>query len=357
MPETLKFKKILIIKPSSLGDILHTFQAVSLIAEKCPGASIDWLVNSSLALLPKFHPNVNNVLLFPRKELANLKLMPKSFFSLKKELKKNTYDLVIDFQGLMRSALFAKLASAPVIAGFENPREKLASLFYNKKISIPDSKIHAVEKNIYLAASLLNADYKVPQTELKSFPDIKKSLLEKLSKYGIMENDIIAGVSPVTRWESKNWSPEFFAESINKIADKKKNVKFLVIGAENDKSAADEIVAKVKSANVVSFTGKTTVVELVELIKLFSLLISNDSGPVHIAAVLNIPVICMFGPTLAEKTGPFGSVHSIMSADVDCAGCLKRICPLNSYKCHSAIKPEQAAEKALDILHCSKSSI
>ena len=351
MTDSAKLKKILIVKPSSLGDILHTFQAVSLIAEKCPDASIDWLANASLSFLPKYHPDVDNVLIFPRKELSNPRLMPKSFFSLKKILKEKQYDLVIDFQGLMRSALFAKLSSAPVIAGFANPREKIAALFYNRKITVPDSKVHAVEKNIFLASSVIDAGYKIPQIKLKTFPETQKTLLRKLNSHGISENDIIIGISPVTRWKSKNWPPEFFAETINKIAIKRKNIKFLIIGAENDKDAADKIISETdSSADVISFTGKTTVSELAELIKLFALLISNDSGPVHIAAVLNIPVVCMFGPTLAEKTGPFGTIHSNITADIDCAGCLKRICPFNSYRCHTSVSPESAAECALSYL-------
>jgi len=348
MTDIQRHKKILIVKPSSLGDILHTFPAISLLAEACPDACIDWLVNRQFSFLPKFHPAVADTIIFPRKELAQPFLFPKFFLSLKKRIRRGKYDLVIDFQGLMRSSIFAKLSKAPIVAGFASPREKIATLFYNKKVSVPERYVHAVERNLFLVSETMDIEYKAPSLSLKTLNSERESVLDKLKDLGISESDTLIGISPVTRWETKNWPPEFFANIIDIIGEKK--VKFIIIGAEKDILVANRIIAESKNKNIVSLAGRTTVSELFELIRLFKMLLSNDSGPSHIAAVLNIPVLCMFGPTVPEKTGPFGDVHYNFTAETECVGCLKRVCPKGNCVCHGSIKPEVVADAVLNLI-------
>ena len=357
----LQIKKILIIKPSSLGDILHTFPAVSILAEHLQDSEIHWLANKSFIPLLQFHPNVQQTIEFPRSELGNPIKFPKYFFSLCRQLKNNKYDLVIDFQGLMRSAFFAKAAKAKYTVGFAQPRETAATYFYSQKILIPEHFQHAVDKNIFLVCKTLNIEIDSIFTEinspqkgvklninlpkLKIIPELSASVTSLLSQHGIKENDKIIGISPVTRWISKNWPPKFFAEVLTHINKKYPNVKFVILGSNNDKMAADDIIENYTGNNIVSLAGETSMDELFELIRQFDLLISNDSGPVHIASALGTPVFCMFGPTLPQKTGPYGDIHQNFEAEVDCAGCLKRKCPEFDYKCHKAISPEAVAQK------------
>ena len=357
----LQIKKILIIKPSSLGDILHTFPAVSILAENLQQPEIHWLANKSFIPLLQFHPDVQQTIEFPRSELGNPIKFPKYFFSLCRQLKNNKYDLVIDFQGLMRSAFFAKAAKAKYTLGFAQPRESAATLFYSQKISIPDHFQHAVDKNIFLVCKTLNIELNKIYTEktshnesiklninlpkLKTIPALSNSVNSLLSLHGIQENDKIIGISPVTRWISKNWPPKFFAEVITHINKIYPKIKFVIVGSNNDQNAANEIIEHYPGNNITSLTGKTSMDQLFELIRHFDLLISNDSGPVHIASALSIPVFCMFGPTLPQKTGPYGDIHQNFEANVDCAGCLKRKCIEFDYKCHKAISPEKVAQK------------
>jgi lipopolysaccharide heptosyltransferase I len=351
-------KKILVIKPSSLGDILHTFPAVSIIADNFPKAEIHWLANKSFSPLLQFHPNVTQTIEFPRKELGNPIKFPKYFFSLIQQLKSNKYDLVIDFQGLMRSAFFTKAAKAKQTVGFAKPRESSAVFFYSKKIHIPENIQHAVERNVYLACQALNINtdtffYKQNKSSVANiaFPKLninstlQSSVQKLLIQNGIQHNDKIIGISPVTRWISKNWPPKFFAQVLFHIKKDFPNIKFVIIGSENDRNAANEIINNFSDNDIVSLAGKTSVAQLFELIRTFDLLIANDSGPVHIASALSIPVFCMFGPTFPEKTGPYGNIHENFIADINCAGCLKRKCIEHNYKCHQAISPEFVAEK------------
>ncbi len=334
---------ILVVKPSSLGDVLHAFPAVSLLAEHYPGVRIDWLVNRQLVPLVEFHPAVSEAIIFPREELGSPIKFPKSFLSLVRKLREKKYDLIVDFQGLMRSAVFAKLAKSSNVVGFAKPRERISAGLYNRRINIPSGAVHAVERNLHLVCSLLNVAYVVPDPELRTVQSARDAVLGKLVNAGIAKDDTIIGIAPVARWRSKTWPPEFFADVVSKVHRKISDVKFVVIGSEADIEAGEKIVSGAMDCNVVSLAGDTAIPELVELVKLFSCLLSNDSGPVHIAWAAKVPVFALFGPTSPSKTGPYGDINRVFRGE-GCSECLRRECPDGSYRCHKSIDPEKVAE-------------
>lgn len=341
-------QNILIIKPSSLGDVLHAFPAVSLVADNHPEACIDWLINKEFAPLVEFHPNVHEAIIFPRKELGNAVKFPKSFYTLVKKLRGKHYDIIIDFQGLMRSAFFAKAAKSSKVIGFANPKEKLSTSFYNEKISIPDQAVHAVEKNLHLVCRTLNIDYRVREPEMKVIDEHRASILEQLKGKGIAEDITCIGVAPVARWVSKSWPPAFFAETINRLHAKHPEIKFILTGVPDDKPVAEEILKLTKEESTVSLVGETSINELVELLRHIKLLISNDSGPMHIACALQTPVFGLYGPTDPAKTGPFGDIHHVFQGGLDCCRCFKRECPSGRYRCHDAINIDEFANAVLE---------
>jgi len=347
---TCGIKNILVIKPSSLGDVLHAFPAVTMLAEAYPNASIDWLINKSFAPLVKFHPNVKQSIIFPRKELGNIIKFPKSFLSLVKNLRKKNYDLIVDFQGLMRSAIFAKLAKSSTIYGFANPKETLSKHLYNKKITIPKDIIHAVDKNLYLVSQIVDKKPLSHFPKLKILNNEKKSIFEKLKIEGIEKSDICIGIAPSARWESKSWPPGFFAETIDIIAQKHKYLKFLIIGVPEDQKIADAIISKSTNKNIISMTGKSSMGELVELIRYCKIFISNDSGPMHIASAIGTPVFALFGPTDSSKTGPYGEKHHLFKSNLNCEKCLRRECPIGTNECHTSIDVHEFANKIIQEL-------
>jgi lipopolysaccharide heptosyltransferase II len=287
---------------------------------------------------------------FPRKELAS----PSTFFPfmmrLLKKLRHENYDMVIDLQGLFRSAFFAKAAKSKVTVGFKNPREAVSKIFYDIKIAIPPELTHAVEKNAFLVSKLLGIEYRVPRLDLPEISKNSASVNENLRAFNVTGNDICIGVIPGARWKSKKWPASFFSEIINSICAKSKHSRFILIGAPSDSAAAQEILTKTSPGKVFDMTGKTGTAELVELLRKCSAIITNDSGPMHIAAALNIPVLAFFGPTIPEKTGPFGKNHVILTSNTDCIGCLKRYCPDKTYKCHNGIHPADAVNKLLELI-------
>ena len=342
---------ILIIKPSSLGDILHAFPAVKLIKETFPQARIDWLVNPSFAPILSYCDGVCDIIDFPRKELAS----PSKFFpfmiQLLGRLRSKNYDMVIDLQGLFRSAFFAKAAKSKTTAGFKNPREAISKIFYDIKIAVPPEMVHAVEKNAFIVSELLGIEYRVPLLNLPEITEYSAPVNKNLNAFNIAQNDICIGVIPGARWESKKWPASFFSEIINTVCEKNNRCKFILSGAPSDISSAEKILAKTKSEKVFTMAGKTGTAELVELIRKCSAIVTNDSGPMHIAAALNIPVLAFFGPTLPEKTGPYGKNHVILKSNTDCIGCLKRYCPDKSYKCHNGIAPADAVNRLLELIN------
>lgn len=342
--------KILIIKISSLGDVLHAFPAVSLIARKYPDARIDWLVNPSFAPILEYNSCVKRIIHFPRRELSSPFTFPKSFFKLIGEIRHEKYDLVVDLQGLLRSAFFARFARSPVFAGFDSPKEKAATLFYNRKINPGSGHVHAVDKNAGLVSELLGIPFGVPDTTLPENRRNMDRLTGILEKKNVSRDDLIIGIAPGARWESKQWPPLFFAKVMDSLDARIPGCKFLLLGSADELETCGKISSACEKAEPVVIAGETGIGELVEAIRISKCLLCNDSGPMHIAASLKIPVFAMFGPTDPDLTGPYGEMHSVFQPELSCIKCLKRYCPDKNYVCQKSVSPELAADGIVSLL-------
>lgn len=330
-----KIKKILIVKPSSLGDIFHSFAAVALLHKAFPSAQLDWFVRPEFKEAIAYCPvKINRVILFPHHRRAKIKGFLPTFIKVINDLRKEKYDLIIDFQGLMRSAIFTSLSRSSQTIGFALPKEPAARLAYSKKISIPKECIHAVDRNVSLVETItgLKASEEIP--ELAQADKFKEQIEIILKKHSIAPDDKLMGIIPGARWESKCWPPDFFAEVAKKFLDNHPDYKVLIIGAPNDRDSAKKIISQASNERVISIAGDTGIGEMIEAIRHCQFIFSNDSGPVHIAAALKKNVFALFGPTDPDKTGPYGDFHHIFQREIECIKCLKRTCPKSSYSCH-----------------------
>jgi lipopolysaccharide heptosyltransferase I len=333
---------ILIIKPSSLGDIFHVFPAVEMLRRFWPGAKIDWMIRSELAPILQFYPHIRRTIEFPRKQLGFKTSFPGAFKRLVSDLRQEEYDLIIDFQGLFRSAFFACCAKARYRVGFAAPREKISRFFYNVRLPIPEHSIHAVEKNIQLVCGVTGQPFEVLKPKLVPPPEIKRQVDVLLNDFdGKPENTL--GIIPGARWESKRWEPEFYAKTVERLHRNAPDMRFLVIGGPDDREAAEFICKHAPANRIKSLVGQTGIGELVETINRCRALLSGDSGPVHIAAAFDRKVFAVFGPTDPERTGPYGGGHDIFKLPLDCIACLKRECPINTLDCHN-IEPANVAD-------------
>ena len=353
-----KVEKILIVKPSSLGDVVHALPALEIIKEQYPYAKIDWLVNPLFADVLEFSNDIDNIVAFNRKKLGKILSFVPEFFSLLSELKRGKYDIVFDFQGLFRSAFFSRLASANVV-GFKETREKIASCFYKHKISVDIDGIHAIEKNCQMVCNYFGIDFKVPDVQLKETANFTQEIDNVFENKDISEDDNYMVIVPGARWASKVWPAEFFSEVVQEISKKHDKVKFICVGTKADDISAQKIkeLSGQYAEKVYSLTGETSVGGMIEVLRRSEGVITNDSGPMHIAAVLGVPTFALFGATDPAKTGPFGNNTYAYLADVDCRKCLKRWCPKVAEKsdalpCHGAIDVNHIVTDVLEALNC-----
>lgn len=350
MDRLLRMEKILIIKISSLGDVLHAFPAVALIAGKYKNAQIDWLVNPAFAPILEYNRCVNRIIPFPRRELGSPFTFPRAFVNLIREIRREKYDLVIDLQGLLRSAFFAKFARTSVIAGFDSPKEKAAAFFYNRRVSPGAEHVHAVDKNAGFVSRLLDLPFSVPDSPLPENRRNMDSLLGILGKRNVSASDLIIGIAPGARWESKQWPPLFFAKVMDLLEGRIPGCRFLLLGSADELETCRKISSSCEKARPVIIAGETGIGELVEAIRISKCLLCNDSGPMHIAASLKIPVFAVFGPTDPDKTGPYGEKHSVFQPELNCIKCLKRYCPGENYACQESVSPDVAADAIAALL-------
>ena len=335
-------ERYLIIKPSSLGDVIHAFPAVSLLAKHRPEAKIDWVVVPAFADIVRLHPAVDNVILFPRKELGKITKFPAAAIRLAKQIRKNHYTAVIDMQGLLRSGLITALAKTEKVAGPLEPKEGIAKLFYHQKIDSGAATVHAVRRNYRLIAEFIGVDstgkpetvFLKNETEANKIAELMKEL----------PSGPVVAIAPGARWPSKCWPVTYFAQTANLLKKNIPDCSFLILGTKDESEMAEKLVETIH-APCLNLTGKTSVVGLLEAIRSSDVLFCNDSGPMHIGAALEVPVVCMFAPTDPERTGPFSEKAIVLTPkDLPCLKCFRYDCP--QANCHRAI-PTETAEQAI----------
>ena len=339
--------QFLILKPSSLGDVIHAFPAVSALLRAYPGATVDWFIQPAFAELTAYLPGVRRNILFQRKKLGRLSTFPGELRALKKDIRMTSYDAVIDLQGLTRSAAIGRLAKSSVFAGPAKPKEWLAKAGYNQFLHAPEER-HALERNNLMIADFLqrtDLDFSFTMEKVDAYAETADKIL---ADAGLHTGQKFAAVAPGARWLTKQWPPEFFAQVIRRIYEKHPEYHFLLLGTADDSPAA-KVIAEKSNCPCSDLCGKTSLGALVEIIRKTDLFLCNDSGPMHIAAALNVPLLAMFGPTSPVLTGPYSEKSKVLQPSIPCIGCFKRNCPQK--ECHLAIAPALAAEAAEELLN------
>jgi lipopolysaccharide heptosyltransferase I len=329
--------RVLIIKPSSLGDIVHTLPVARILRTRFPEAEIHWLINDCFLGFGGLFEDVDRLIPFRRKEWAKPQKLGE-FFRFLRELRKTEYDLVLDFQGLFRSGL-CTLAAGGETWGFKGARE-LAPLGYRHRVEIPTDIRHAVDKNLHLLGAALGEPCSYQSPRLGKDPEAAFEAAELRSSQG-MDGRLVA-IGPMSRWPSKSWPPAFFAETLKRLfANSADNVHAWLLGAPEEREVGETIVAACGHPRLHNLMGKTSLSAMIELLRESSLMLTNDSGPMHIAAAMELPTVALFGPTDPTLTGPYGDHHQVFQSEVDCAPCFQRQCPLPRQLCRDdVINPE-----------------
>jgi lipopolysaccharide heptosyltransferase I len=311
-------QKVLIIKPSSMGDIVHSLPALSAVHKTYCDAKISWLVRTEFAPLLQGHPHLNEIILFDRKYLGKAWKNPKAFgalLSLIIRLRKEKFDLIIDLQGLFRTASLSWLSGCKVRVGPASGRE-FSRLFYTVSVKQDRDSVHAVDYYLKIAAAagavVDTAEFILP-TDIRS----EKTAASMLNELGVGEKGY-AVLIPGSAHSDKCWPSERFAAVADKLAERF-GLFVIAVGTDSESLLAEDINAKAK-VNVKNLAGRTDVSVLISLLRNAKVVISNDTGPGHIAAALNVPLVMIYGRSNPARVGPYRLPQCVAAVEPDNRG-------------------------------------
>lgn len=331
---------ILIIKPSSLGDVVQALPVLKILRQKYPHATIDWLVNEEVADILRDNPYLHTIHRWDRAIWRRPRCFLKALrnaASVVRELRRSRYDVVFDLQGLFRSAVLAFLSGGETVIGFANAREK-APLFYRKKVELPTKEMHSVERYIFAVGGDVSAEKEFPIEFSAEDREITESLLARMD---YSTNKPFAILVPGARWPTKRWPPKQFAALADRLV-KGEGVQVGLIGAPGE-AALIQRIASLSRCRTMDFSGKTALKQLAYLLKKADLVVGNDSGPIHIAAAVGTPVVALYGPTSPLRTGPYGENHTVLTSSLPCRPCFSRKCAV-SVACMKTISVDSVFE-------------
>ena len=330
------FRHILLIKPSSLGDIVHAMPTCAAIRRTYPKARLTWLVKRQWAGLVERIEGVDRV--WPVRSTAT------GWLSQVSPLRAEHFDLVVDLQGLFRSAAIGRLSGSPLLVGFDNGREG-SPWFYSRRVPVPKLEMHAVDRYLLVAKAVGAGEFGAPEFRFR-IPQADHDEVERLLiRSGVTPGTDWVAMNVSARWPTKRWPAESFAEVADRLQQDGYGAVVMIGGSEE---RADVVrVCGLMKAPAIDLTGATTVGLLPALLSKAAMLITNDSGPMHIAAAVGTPVVALFGPTSAVRTGPYGVGHEVLTGNVPCRPCFSRTChnslPL---ECLRTVSPQQVLTAA-----------
>jgi 3-deoxy-D-manno-octulosonic-acid transferase/heptosyltransferase-1 len=346
------FRRILLIKLSAVGDVVHTIPVLHKLRRRYPSARIDWLITPAIAELLRHHPAITNVVEFDRNEWS-ARWQWSAFASsgrLAARLRAVDYDLVVDMHGQFRTAVFTLATGAPVRIGFDRPRPQVweasgrtlpkearkhawkgareaSWLAYTHHIRVPTLDVHAVDR--YLSVGpMLGLDEEAPDFSFP-IPAAAAARIDRLLQehgFGGADPRPLLTIAPGTIWETKHWRSEGFAEVSRHFM--RKGFSVVLIGSGRERGACDEVATLAPGS--INIAGETSLTELAAIIRRSTICLTNDSGPMHLAVALERPVVSIFGPTDSVWIGPYRRSDAVVQSGLSCAPCyLRRLsrCP------------------------------
>jgi heptosyltransferase-1 len=339
-------RSILIVKLSAIGDVIQTLPMAEALKRQYPDARIDWVVEEDASALLFNHPMINRVIISRRKSWLKKALKPGGFWRALGEmgrfvceLRSRRYDWVIDNHGIFKSGLLVLLARGRRKIGFQASAgiaDEGSYFFTHERYKPLSIERHALERYLDLVSQL------GVQTDSTAFhlpvpPDSMKVAEALLRQKGFGSRPLVV-LHPMAKWETKQWPAEKFARLISALARKKATV--VITGSPQDEGPVEEILRRTgDSDKVINLAGKTHLMELAGIFSLSDLVLSPDTGPMHLAAAVKAPLIALFGPTAPWRTGPYGNIPRIIRKDLPCSPCFKKRC--RTMECMNSISVEE----------------
>lgn len=344
----LKPRNIIIRMPNWLGDAIMASAVIEDLRQKFPLVPITIMIGSALAPLFKYDNRINEVFAFSRPK-GSIFLRRKAGKNIIETLRRGKYDLGILLTHSFSSAWWFFRGRIKCRIGYKND---LRSLFLSKALPFPKNKedLHLVDTYKKLLEPLgIKTSHSLPKLFLSE--DEVKDAKNFLLKQGFKEGMTLIGVNSTAAFgPAKCWPQEKFKE-LASLLNQNEHFFILYFGEQKSHLYIHEIIEGLsyRSCNI---AGLTDLRELLALISLCHLMVSNDSGPMHMAAALNVPLIALFGSTNAKVTGPYKKT-GVIQKHVECSPCYKRVCPID-FRCMKKISPQEVYEEILRVIQIER---
>jgi lipopolysaccharide heptosyltransferase I len=314
---TQDVQRLLIVRLSAMGDVLHALPAVAALREVLPHAIIGWVIEERWAELlcspeasrdgvrSQQRPLVDFVHTVDTRAWREALFSDATWSAARSSvtvMRSSQYDVALDFQGAIRSAVLARLSGAPVVYGFAQPRENAASMFYTRQVQA--TGLHVVEQNFSLGRAFVGQDLPIVAAKLPRYEPAEKSLADKLK---VIAADY-AILNPGAGWGAKQWPAHRYGEVARLLAEQT-GLRSVI----NSGPGEEELAGAVELASAGAAKGiVTSISELIALTRGARLFIGGDTGPMHLAALLRVPVVAIFGPTNPARNGPFKTRSAVL---------------------------------------------
>jgi lipopolysaccharide heptosyltransferase I len=339
------FERLVIVKLSSIGDVVHALPVASALRRTYPRLRITWAVEDWVAALVRGHGAVDRVVTFPRMRWAAFGApWVAAFRRAAGELRREPYDICLDLQGLLKSSLVAVLSGASTRLGAGGQRE--AAGLVSRTVPGSGMRCHVVEDNLS-AAAYLGAATEPVTFDLAVDAAAAASVAHRLAHRGLTPSRPLVVINPSSSVRWKHWPVERWARVARVLAT---DAPVVVVGSRDQRLRHAEVVQQADAADrVFDLTGETTLAELVALLARCTVHVAPDTGSAHIAAALGVPVIGLYGPTPTWRKAPYGQSSRVVHYDGLCGAGCPRFCMLRQ-RCLTAVEPDALITQARQVL-------
>ena len=340
-------QEILIIRLSSIGDILHCTPVVRTLKQAWPKCRITWLVGEASQELIKYNSYIDEIVVWSRErfeqQLRKIDIVRtyNLWRDLQQALAPRHFDALLDIHGLFLTGMIASQVQTKRRIGMSEARE-FNSLFMTETAK-PLGK-HIVERYLGVLRPLGITTMDVRMTLVLS-DHSKRFAVQFLADVGVLLAERFVVLVPGTTWPSKNWPTNFFAKVATSLA---KNFRIILCGGQAEVKLGQEIQAQA-GVTVINAVNRTSVLEMAAILERAAVVVTGDTGPLHIAAALGVPTVAIFGPTDPAIYEPLGQQHAVLFNKLACSFCHKVTCPLETGRCMLSVTPEAVVQKVYSV--------
>ncbi len=337
--------RILVIKLRAIGDVILATPVIENLRRAFPDAQIDFLTEPPAASLLKHHPDLDDVLVFERNYVDSKSGLAwlRENLAFFRELYRRKYDLVFDLFGNPRSAQFAWATRARYRIGYAFRGRQYA---YNYRIPPRGDRVHEVQFNLDALQALgIPVHTRDPRIELS---DIEEAFAERYWQASGLTGSLVIGMNSSGGWYTKRWPLHRFAELGDRLTEQL-SCRILLLWGPGELQDVQEIARSMKHQPIIA--PQTDLLQLAAILKRLHLLISNDSGPMHLAAAMGTPVVAIFGPTRPDLQGPWGQGHRVARLEgLSCLGCNQTTCHIQTLDCMNRLEVDPVLQNAVEVL-------